>query len=210
MRRRIIPSIKDSHQTQLIDKWVINRVSEDIKQLKQSLFEVPQVSINLSTQEMLESSLPAIVQDAIKRNFINGYAFNIEVSENILAENFQQASRIVKKLSEMGVETVIDHFGTGYLSLTNLHRLPIKTIKIDRNFIKDIATNNSDLQICRTIIKLSKTMGLEVVAEGVETSIQKEILQREGCDIMQGFIYSQPMPLDRASSKNKNQVKTNR
>ncbi len=195
-----IPSIKDSHQTQLIDKWVINRVSEDIKQLKQSLFEVPQVSINLSTQEMLESSLPAIVQDAIKRNFINGYAFNIEVSENILAENFQQASRIVKKLSEMGVETVIDHFGTGYLSLTNLHRLPIKTIKIDRNFIKDIATNNSDLQICRTIIKLSKTMGLEVVAEGVETSIQQEILQREGCDIMQGFIYSQPMPLDKVIS----------
>jgi len=190
--------LKDSYQTHLIDEWVINRVAKDVAILNKALPKHIPVSINLSTQEMFESSLPELVEDALKKNFITSHAFNIETSENILAENFKESSKTVKKLEKLGVKTCIDHFGTGYLSLANLQLLPIESIKIDKTFIDNVATNHADLQMCRTIIKMAKSMNLKVIAEGIETTVQRDILTKEGCDMMQGYIFALPMPLEKA------------
>ncbi len=192
-----INDLKDIQQSQLVDEWVINQVAKDIALIKNNLTQSIPVSINLSTQEIFKSSLPNIVEAVIKKNFISGHAFNIEASENILAENFSETSKTIKRLNKLGVNTCIDHFGTGYLSLANLQALPIEAIKIDKSFIDNVATSHSDLQMCRSIIQLAKSMQLKVIAEGIETTIQKDILNREGCDIMQGYIFAQPMPLQK-------------
>ena len=192
-----LSKINNAEQARVIDQWVINRVAEDITQINQVLTKTIPVSINLSIHGMFESTLPETIEAALKRNFITGHAFNIEVSENILAENFVDSSQTVIKLSKLGVNTHLEHFGTGYLSLSNLQTIPIEAIKIDKSFVDNIATQHTDLQMCQTIIQLAKSMQLKVIAEGIETTIQKDILEKEGCDIMQGYAFAQPMTLNK-------------
>ena len=199
--RKIVPAqefineLSTQYQTHIIDEWVINQVAKDMATINAQLSQAIPISINLSTQEMFESALPKCIEDVFNKNNVNPRQLSIEVSENILAENFNKTSSTIKRLDQLGVNTIIDHFGTGHLSLANLQRMPIKAIKIDSSFISNIATHYSDLQMTRAIIQLAKSMDINVIAGCIETSIQKDLLVQEGCDVLQGYHFSKPVPL---------------
>ncbi len=118
----------------------------------------------------------------------------LEITESVVMKNSEQAIRTLRQLKSMGIALSIDDFGTGYSSLSYLKRFPIDNIKIDRSFIKDIPGNSNDLSITHTIIDLTHNLRLKVIAEGVETSEQLEFLREHGCDEMQGYFFSRPLP----------------
>ncbi|MDX1353242.1 MAG: bifunctional diguanylate cyclase/phosphodiesterase, partial [Thiomicrorhabdus sp.] len=180
-----------------IDEWVIKTVANDIHKMNQKGIKPPPISINLSTQKLEESTLPSFFVEAIKRNFISASELNIEITESALLHDLDKSTRTLKELSEIGIKVCIDNFGTGYSSLSYIQALPIKAIKIDKSFIENIATSHSALQMCQTFIQLGKTLKLNVIAEGVQTELQSQILQKEGCHIVQGYLFSQPKPIEK-------------
>jgi EAL domain-containing protein (putative c-di-GMP-specific phosphodiesterase class I) len=119
-----------------------------------------------------------------------------EVTESVMLPDPQQAVKLLRDLKAMGVRLTIDDFGTGYSSLAYLKRLPIDCVKIDASFIRGIPVDASDVAITETILAMARSLRLEVVAEGVETLDQVRFLERRGCDEMQGYYFSRPLPAE--------------
>lgn len=186
---------EDTNNIIAIDQWVINTVAQHIAKLNKQGITLPPISINLSTEELEENTLPRMVEDTIKRNFISAKSIRIEITETSLLHDLEKSSRTIQQLRNLGIKVCIDNFGTGYSSLSYLQALPIETIKMDKSFIQNIATSHSDLQMCRTFIQLAKSLQLDIIAEGVQSSVQKDILQKEGCYLSQGFLFFRPAPL---------------
>lgn len=153
------------------------------------------ISINLSAKSFENPKLPELVIHAIEENFLAPADLRLEATETSLLKNLDKAVSSLKILRNKGIETSIDDFGTGYSSLSYLQNLPIDTLKIDKLFIDKIATSNSDLKICRSIIQLAKSLDKSLIAEGVQFENQQELLTNEGCHIIQGFLYSKPQPM---------------
>ena len=120
----------------------------------------------------------------------------LEITESTIMENAEKVIVTLDRLKTMGVKLAVDDFGTGYSSLSYLKRFPIDLLKIDRAFVSDITTNKVDADIVTTIIALSHSLNVKVIAEGVETEEQKALLAREGCDSMQGYLFGRPVPPD--------------
>ncbi|HSG23085.1 MAG TPA: EAL domain-containing protein, partial [Azonexus sp.] len=120
----------------------------------------------------------------------------LEVTESTAMQNTEVTLGILDQLADMGVLLAIDDFGTGYSSLAYLKHLPIQHLKIDRSFVTDIEADANDAAICAATIALGHNLGLKLIAEGVETEQQREFLSRLGCDILQGYLYSKPLPFD--------------
>ena len=120
----------------------------------------------------------------------------LEVTESTAMQHPETTLSILDQLSAMGIKLAIDDFGTGYSSLAYLKHLPIQRLKLDRSFVTDIETDPNDAAICAATIALGHSLGLELVAEGVETEAQRAFLARLGCDMLQGYLYSRPMPFD--------------
>ncbi|WP_321324824.1 EAL and GGDEF domain-containing protein [Thiomicrorhabdus sp.] len=186
----------DTNHIVEIDEWVIKRVGKDIAKLTQTGINIPPISINLSSQKLEESSLPKMLEDTIKRNFISSSSIKVEITEGSLLHDLDKSMRTLQHLRQLGIKVCIDNFGIGYSSLSYIQSLPIESIKIDKSFIENIATSNSDMQICRTFIQLAKSLHLSIIAEGIQSEIQSEILKKEGCYIHQGYLYSRPESLD--------------
>lgn len=195
-----IKSAQNTNNIIAIDQWVINTVAEHIAKLHKLGLRVPTVSVNLSTEKLEENTLAQMVEQTIKRNFISSGAIQIEITESSLIHDLEKTSNTLKLLRNLGVKVCIDDFGTGYSNLSYLQALPIETIKIDKSLINNIATSHSDLQVCKTIIQLAKSLQLDVIAEGVQSEVQKDILLKEGCLIAQGYLYSHPEPLDKITT----------
>ena len=129
---------------------------------------------------------------------LSGYNFNpsklkLELTESILADNVEVMINVMNQIKEIGLTISLDDFGTGFSSLSYLKSLPIDQLKIDRAFVKDISTDRNQAFIAEAIIKLAQVLGLEIIAEGVETEQQKEYLTNLGCSQFQGFLYSKPL-----------------
>ena len=180
-----------------IDEWVIKTAAKDIHKLNQKGIKAPPISINLSTQKLEESTLPRAFEEAIKRNFISASALKIEITENTLLHDLEKSRHTIEQLRQQGIKVCIDNFGTGYSSLSYIQALPIESIKIDKSFIENIATSHSDLQMCRTFIQLGESLKIDVIAEGIQSEVQSEILKKEGCHKLQGYLYSNPKPIDK-------------
>lgn len=195
--QEFLETAEGTNNIQAIDEWVINAVAKDIARMNKETFTTPPVSINLSTREIEAYSLPNLIEDSIKRNFISPKSLTIEITESSLIHDLEKSSKTIKSLKDLGVKICIDNFGTGYSSLSYLQALPIESLKIDKSFVDNIATSHSDLQMCRTIIQLGKSLQLQVIAEGVQATVQRDILQKEGCHLSQGYLFSQPEPLSK-------------
>ncbi len=156
------------------------------------------VSINVSALQLLRSELPDAVAAALRRHGLPASALELELTESVLMDNAALAGDRLRAFRDLGISIAVDDFGTGYSSLPYLHRLPINTLKIDKAFIDGIASpdDHEDATITTTVIAMARALGLQVVAEGVETAAQLAFLQRNACDIAQGYWISRPLAAD--------------
>jgi EAL domain-containing protein (putative c-di-GMP-specific phosphodiesterase class I) len=154
------------------------------------------IAVNVSVRQFRHPGFIDEVMSCVRRFGIAPGRLKLEVTESLLADNLDAAIAKMRNLRDMGVRLSVDDFGTGYSSLSYLKRLPIDELKIDRGFITDILTDSNDAAIACTIIDLSRNLGLEVIAEGVETEEQRAFLARQGCHRYQGYLFCRPLPLE--------------
>jgi diguanylate cyclase (GGDEF)-like protein/PAS domain S-box-containing protein len=156
------------------------------------------ISVNLSSKQFLQPDLVERIKEILKETKMNPTLLHLEITESHMMENSQQAIVIIKKLRELGIRLSIDDFGTGYSSLSYLQQLPINYLKIDRSFINLMSSNTENGEIVRTIVMLARNLNLEVIAEGIETEEQAQLLVGLNCSFGQGYLYSKPTDADQA------------
>ena len=180
-----------------LDRWVLRRAAMDARVLVDRGLLGPQgkVAVNLSAHNVVEAGLEALAHQAVEEAGIPYPALALEITETGVMSDPELAAAVLGRLREHGIGVHVDDFGTGYSSLSYLRRLPISVIKIDRTFIKDLATEPDDLAITVSIIELSRALGIRTIAEGVETPQQLALLKQRGCWAGQGYLWSPPLPL---------------
>ncbi len=179
-----------------VGKWILSKTCTQIKKMEDLGVNI-QIAVNISSKQLTQNDLLLTVKSIVKESKITPSLLELEVDENFLMEDIVKVSKVISELKKVGVSTSIDDFGTGYSSLTHLKKLPIAKLKIDKSFIRDIPEDKDDIVITKTIITLASQLSLEVSAEGVETEEQARFLQKNGCYIMQGYLFSEPIPEDK-------------
>ena len=177
-----------------VGRWVIETVCQQIAEWQRGLIGAVEVSVNVSGHQLIEGDLIADIARILAATGVEPHWLEVELTEGSLMENTQHTIASLQRLRAMGVKISIDDFGTGYSSLAYLRRFPIDTLKIDIAFIREVTTNPQDAAITRTIIELAHSLNLRVVAEGVETQAQLGFLKEAGCDQIQGYLFSRPLP----------------
>ena len=152
------------------------------------------MAVNVSLHQFLLTDIAACTHRALARSGLPAHRLELEITESALAERPEEALLVLRKLKDMGLRLAIDDFGTGYSSLAHLKRFPIDVLKIDQSFIRDIPHSADDMAISHAVIAMGQSMGLEVLAEGVETTAQLEFLRQHGCNFYQGYLCSKPLP----------------
>lgn len=176
-----------------ISDWMLEAICRDLIEWNATVNEQINVSLNLSPHYLDRGNFVEKLKSALMRHEISAKQIEVEVTENIFIRNPEHAIDQFNKLCQLGVSIAIDDFGTGYSSLAYLQRFSIHTLKIDQSFVKDILWESTHSPIILAIISIAKGLGLNVVAEGVETEIQSRYLERSGCNIMQGYLYHRPI-----------------
>ncbi|ONH49998.1 EAL domain, c-di-GMP-specific phosphodiesterase class I (or its enzymatically inactive variant) [Pseudomonas cedrina] len=179
-----------------VGRWVIDTVCQQIAEWQSGDIGPVEVSVNVSGHQLIEGDLIADIARILAQTGVAPDLLEVELTEGSLMENTQHTIASLQRLHTMGVKISIDDFGTGYSSLAYLRRFPIDTLKIDIAFIREVTTNPQDAAITRTIIELAHSLNLRVVAEGVETQAQLAFLKEAGCDQIQGYLFSRPLPVD--------------
>ncbi|UZJ57791.1 EAL domain-containing protein [Pseudomonas sp. KU26590] len=195
-----IPMLEDTGLIIPVGEWVIRKVCETLKNWEEHNFRVVPIAINLSARQLQVKGLAKIVKHILEEYGINPALLEFELTESVLMIDPESAVEILRDIKSYGIGLSVDDFGTGYSSLAYLKRFPIDTLKIDRMFIKDIMSNHEDAAITRAVIVLAHELDLKVIAEGVETSEQLELLIRHGCDQIQGYLFSKPVPSDQCAA----------
>ncbi|MTI81733.1 MAG: EAL domain-containing protein [Firmicutes bacterium] len=174
--------------------WVLkNACMQNILWQGNSIPEL-HLAVNLSNRQFYNPNLPDRVAEILKVTGMKGHHLSLEITENTAMYNEDFAADMLSRLKQLGVKIYLDDFGTGYSSLSHLKQFSIDGLKIDRTFINDISTNNDSKAIVKAAIALAKNLKLEVIVEGVETKDQLKLLQSYGCDKMQGYLFSKPIP----------------
>jgi PAS domain S-box-containing protein len=179
-----------------ITEWAIAEVCREIAAWRKAGIAPVPVSINISSRHVQRADLVAPVQRALAASGLPAAMIELELTETVLMHNLATALPLLQALKQIGVSISIDDFGTGYSSLAYLKRLPIDTLKIDRSFVRELESSDDDAAIVAAIIALARSLGLQVVAEGVETRAQMQRLVGKGCRLMQGWLFAPAMPAD--------------
>lgn len=192
---RFIPLAEATGQIMPISEWVLNRACRDMQALAQQGRGNLAVAVNLSPLQFQRSNFLATLQQTLSDTGLPPQQLALEITEGILMENTEVAIDTLRALRDMDIRVSIDDFGTGFSSLSYLKHLPVNTVKIDRSFIHELHQSEADSAIVKGIISMAHHLGLNVVAEGVETSDQHRQLLDYHCDVFQGFGLARPMPL---------------
>ncbi len=191
-----VPLSEEMGISDVLFETIMNKVVGDVAVWRsKGNWDVP-VSVNLSAHQLRNRDLVSLIREILERAQVNRELINLELTETVLLEDLTIAQPVLNDLSAYGVGIHIDDFGTGYSSLSYLAQLPVQTLKIDQSFIAKLSDSDTTTRVVEAIIALGKAMGLEVVAEGVETDQQYAILRRLGCDIAQGYFIAKPMAAD--------------
>jgi diguanylate cyclase (GGDEF)-like protein/PAS domain S-box-containing protein len=193
---RFISIAEETGLIQPLGDWVIWETCRLIRSFKEQGVDNIRVAINISAQQLRHENLLLLVRGALSCYDLSPQDIELEVTESTAMENPETTLSILDQLSAMGIMLAIDDFGTGYSSLAYLKHLPIQRLKLDRSFVKDIETDANDAAICTATIALGHSLGLELVAEGVETTEQQNFLASLNCDTLQGYLFSKPMPFE--------------
>jgi diguanylate cyclase (GGDEF)-like protein/PAS domain S-box-containing protein len=191
-----IPVLEESGLIVRVAQWTLLNVCRQIRQWRESGAGDVQVAVNIAQRQFIEGDLEADVDAALTSNHVPGRLLELELTESSMMANTAHTVSVLQGLRDRGVKISVDDFGTGYSSLAYLGRLPIDKLKIDIAFIRNITTSPDDAAITLAIIGLAHSLKLEVIAEGVETIEQLAYLQGHGCDQIQGYYFSRPLPLD--------------
>jgi len=175
-----------------IGRWVIN---EAIRQGRAWADEgtAVRIAVNLSAIQFKQKDLVEDIAARLREHGVSGEMLELELTESLFMEDVNATSRTLYQLKDLGISLAVDDFGTGYSSLSYLKRYPIDKIKIDRSFVRDLPLDADDVAITIAIISLATSLGLKVVAEGVETQTQLAFLEENHCDYIQGYLVSQPL-----------------
>ncbi|MFC3607642.1 putative bifunctional diguanylate cyclase/phosphodiesterase [Stutzerimonas tarimensis] len=176
-----------------LDSWVTRRACQDLQRLGRPRLRV---AVNCSALNLGNPRLPDAIADILADTALAAERLTVEITENALMNNLSAAVAVLESIRALGVKLSIDDFGTGYSSLAYLSRLPVDTLKVDRSFVRDLDSQANDRAIAAAIIAMAHKLDLKVIAEGVEQPTQQTFLTGNGCDMIQGYLFSRPLPLD--------------
>lgn len=179
-----------------IGEWVIDRACAQVKSWKEEGLGELSVAVNVSAQQFKRGDLVGAVELSLAEHGVAAHRLELEITESVVMEDPEAAQRTLKQLKELGVLISVDDFGTGYSSLASLKRYAVDTLKIDRSFTRDVATDAETAAITKAIINMAHSLRMEVVAEGVELPAQLQFLEQNCCDQAQGYLFSGPVPAD--------------
>ncbi len=191
-----IPLAEETGLILPLGQWVLDAACAQLKIWQQDLITRDLVlAVNVSAKQFLQPDFVQEVQATVVRHGIDPAGLKLELTESLLVDNIKHIIATMTVLREFGIKFSLDDFGTGYSSLQYLKNLPLTQLKIDQSFVRDIATDYSDRAIVLTIITMAHSLGLDVIAEGVETEEQREFLMNKGCMSYQGYLFSKPLPI---------------
>ncbi len=193
-----IPLAERSGLIRPLTQWVLSAALDQARAWEQAGFQLS-VAVNLSARNLLDAQLPDHLVELLRRTGTPPDRLELEITESTIMVDPARASEVLTRLHHMGISLAIDDFGTGYSSLGYLKRLPVSAVKIDKSFVKNMEADDNDAVIVRSTVELAHNLGLQVIAEGVETSYLWERLAALGCDAAQGYYVSQPMPAEALS-----------
>lgn len=194
---QFIPIAEETGLIVPIGQWVLNTACAQIKKWESNVETAfLNLSINVSAKQFHQTDFVDQVKQAIAEYEIDPDRLDIELTESIVLDDIGDTIRKMEALRELGVRFSMDDFGTGYSSLSYLTRLPLDKLKIDQSFVRNIGVSASDAVIVQTIIGMAENLGMEVIAEGVETEEQRAFLEKHGCPVCQGYLFSKPVPLE--------------
>ncbi len=192
-----------SEETGLIipmGEWILRTACQQLVSWRAQGYEIRRIAVNLSGRQIQQKKLPEMVRKILQETGLPGESLELEITEGFIMRHPEQAITMLQRIRDLGVELSVDDFGTGHSSLNYLKRLPINRLKIDRSFVSDIQENSEDEAIIRAIIALGHSLKLQITAEGIETTDQRNFLATLGCDEAQGHLYSRPVPAEQFSS----------
>ncbi len=193
---RFIPLMEETGLILEVGKWALHRAVADHRKWSMRGLRPPRIAVNASSIQLRQKNFTDTVVDAVSGFGESDVALDLEITESVMMENLGDMTKALRVIGGLGVQVAMDDFGTGYSSLSYIAKLPINQLKIDRSFVIEMAGSEYSRNIVTMIIQLAHTLNLKVVAEGVEDEAQARILDRLGCDQMQGYLISKPLPPD--------------
>ncbi|MFT7320786.1 putative bifunctional diguanylate cyclase/phosphodiesterase [Congregibacter sp.] len=191
-----IPIAEELGLIEDVGEWVLRKACADLVELRETGHTLPKVSVNVSALQF-NGEFVGTVQSVLQESGLPPQSLEIELTEGIMVSNQESIVSMVQNLKDLGVRLSIDDFGTGYSSLSYLTRFPLDELKIDRSFVLGLAKGKQNVELVRAIIAMAKSLGLELVVEGVERMEELEFFRDQDADIIQGFLFSQPVPVAR-------------
>jgi diguanylate cyclase (GGDEF)-like protein len=194
-----IPQAEENGMIIPIGEWVLRTASKQAKYWEKQGFPAPHVAVNLSARQIHQGNLPALMQDILKHSHLDPENLKLELTETFLIHETEETIQTLRELKAMGIHLYIDDFGAGYASLRYLKSFPIDGIKLDQSLIQNLPHSANDAAIVMAVISLAKALGLQVIAEGVESQEQVDFLEEYGCDAMQGYWIAPPLPANEST-----------
>lgn len=196
---QFIPLAEETGQIKAIGEWVLQTACAQNRAWQEAGLPPIRMAVNLSARQFQQQNLVQLIDRVLSETGLEAQYLEVEITESIAMQDVNVTISILEELRAMGVCISLDDFGTGYSSLATLKQFPLHTLKIDRAFVKDLTTDEKDAALIRAIVALGHGLNLAVIAEGVETAEQQEFLCSVGCDAMQGYLFSKPLPAEAAA-----------
>jgi diguanylate cyclase len=179
-----------------IGEWVVSEAVRQLRVWRDRGRHDLWVSVNVSARQLRDGSLVTHVAQELRRHDVPAERLVVEITESAMMADEQASAEVLHRLRDLGVSLAVDDFGTGYSSLGHLRRFPVSKVKIDRGFVSGVDVDHGDAAIVRAVVAMSHAMGLEVVAEGIETEAQRDLLTSSGVALGQGWLFGRPQPAE--------------
>jgi len=180
-----------------LDQFVMKTAMTQFSQWYKQGFNPGVLALNLAVKQLEKAEFIDIFTELLKKTDCKAEWIELEVTESQIMTKPDEAIKILEEISDLGIELAVDDFGTGYSSLAYLKKLPINKLKIDKEFVRDLPNDEEDVGITRAVIALAKSLNLRIIAEGVETKEQRDFMIENGCNAIQGYFYSKPIPANK-------------